>query len=241
MESKKLTNAMAVAVDLAKGFREMPRINGSEESFAEAILQMCLGLAEEYFLKGEHDLAEDMLRNAEQISSEARKEFQLGIIESTKMDLKNNKFPDAKAKFEALLTLDKNNVGYLVCLGESLLGMGQKGQAKQVIEKALSSQENAEDLHIYERMGIIAFNMLEHELALTAFDRAVSLFPMNQVLFYRIAVIHVGRGQFQSGLVNIQKALRLEPTYPEAKRLSQKIEKWLKTFEGWAKDKDITP
>jgi len=241
MKSEKFSNAMAVAVDLAKDFRETQRINGSEESFVEAILQMCLGLAEEYFLKGEHDLAEDMLRNAEQISSEARKEFQLGIIESTKMDLKNNKFPDAKAKFEALLTLDKNNVGYLVGLGESLLGMGQKGQAKQVIEKALSFQESAEDLHIYEHMGTIAFTMQEHELALTAFDRAVSLFPANPVLFYTIAVIHVGRGQFQDAVVNLKKALRLEPTYPEAKLLSQKVEEWMKTFEGWAKDKDIAP
>ena len=74
---------------------------------------------------------------------------------------------------------------------------------------------------------------------LSAFEQAVSLFPANPVLNYRIGVIHMGRGQFQDALVNLKKALRLRPVYPEAEKLCEKITGWVEKFEGLAKEKGI--
>ncbi len=239
MSTEKFENAMAVAIDLARDFREAPRPPGSGDAFAEAILEMCLDLAEEHFLSGKYELAEEMLRKAEQISPEARKEFQAGIVESAQANIGEEKFPEAKAQFEAVLHLDENNVEYLAGLGESLLGMGEKGQARQAFEEALSREERPDDLGVYERMGVIAFKSNEHELALAAFDRAVSLFPANPVLYYRMGVIHMGRGQFQDALAQIKKALRIRPVYPEAEKLSQKITEWVEKFEGLAREKEI--
>lgn len=239
MPTEKFESAMAVAIDLARDFREAPQSPGSGSAFAEAILEMCFALAEENFMHGKNELAKKMLRKAEQISPEAGKEFQAALVESARENIKEKKFHEAKAQYEAVLQLDENNVGYLAGLGESLLGMGEKGQARQVYEKAFSREERPDDLGVYERMGVATFKADEHDMALTAFGRAASLFPANPVLYYRMGVIHMGRGQFQDALAQIKKALRLRPVYPEAEKLSEKITGWVEKFEGLAKEKEF--
>lgn len=172
---------------------------------------------------------------AEKIDPQARAHFEVredAFVEQGRKCLTKKQYIRARSEFQAALTMNDQNVSALFGLGEALYGLNDLEEARRHFERILNSKTSAEDPHIYKQMGLIACRRTHYDIAHQALDRAMRMFPADAKVFYCKAVAYVAAGAFEDAVPYLNKALRIEPGFAEARALEHKVKKWVEAKKG---------
>ena len=221
---------MFQAIRFGKKLRLEGELKEAESAFLDGLVEVFCGLAEIYLSKSDQGKAERILEEAVHINSKAREIFGLReyyFIERGREYINKKRFLAARVEFEAALTLNEDNVHALVGLGETLHCMEDGEGARAAFKQAITLKRGAEDPQVYKRLGLLSSRNRDYEIAVEAFDRAISYFPSDPENYYNLAVVRMVRGEPQKTLALLRKSLSVNPGFFEARRLLQKIEKWM--------------
>lgn len=230
-----------VAVENGRKFRREGEFELAADAYRKAIAEVFCGLAEVYLSKGDKEGAEEVLKEAEVIDSEVKKNFkgrEGSFIEQGKIWLQKKQYIGAKAEFQAALTLNENNMVALLGLGESLYSLDELGEGKKIFERAMESKSATEDSQIFQQIGMTACRGKHFDLAHDALERAIKKFPSEGRVYYCKAVVLVAEGELEPSLSYLSKALELEPEFTEAKNLDQKVRGWMRRVNEPEKEPD---
>jgi Tfp pilus assembly protein PilF len=218
------------AVDFARKLRSDGDYELAQDAFRNALVEVFCGLAEVYLSKGDKKAADEILREAEKIDSKARKNFEIReehFIEQGKIWLKKKQYIGARAEFQAALTLNEINASGLLGLGEALYGLNELDEAKKVFERIMAAKGIPNDPVMFKQIGMTACRGKHFDLAHKALDRAAKIHPSDSKVFYCKAVAFVAAGDYESAMPYLEKSLRLEPGFAEARALDMKVKTWL--------------
>ncbi|MEE9274885.1 MAG: tetratricopeptide repeat protein, partial [bacterium] len=180
---------------------------------------------------GDQTAAEQALTEAEQIDPEARTLFrrrESAFVKRGNRDLKEKRFDRAKTEFEGAIVVNEKSVAGHIGLGESLQALGDQEGTNEAFERALEIDERPENLHVYNRIGIVARHQKNFEMASRALDRALSFDAEDPVLYFYKSTVHISQKQFKEALALLDKALELKPEFPEAQKARAAVAKYLK-------------
>jgi Tfp pilus assembly protein PilF/CheY-like chemotaxis protein len=223
------------AVNFARKLRSDGDYELAQDAFRTALVEVFCGLAEVYLSKGDKNAADEILREAEKIDPRARKNFEIReehFIEQGKIWLQKKQYIGARAEFQAALTLNEINASALLGLGEALYGLNELDEAKKVFERIMAAKGVPNDPVMFKQIGMTACRGKHFDLAHKALDRAAKIFPSDSKVFYCKAVAFVAAGDYESSMPYLDKSLRLEPGFAEARALDVKVKTWLTGMEG---------
>lgn len=217
---------------LAKGDLE-----AAEEAFEQALvkggagtLDAFCGLAQVHLDRGEPDSAERALKEAEKIDPARRKMFknrEPGYVKKGDEFFKKGQFEEARNSYACAVAVNPDSVAGNAGLGEVFKSMGEDEAAEKAFEEALKIEERPDDLHVYNRMGIVARKDKNYDVALRSFDRALSFNPDDPVLYYNKSMVFVAQSEFDKSLELLKKALELKPDFVQAEQTRQKVLQFL--------------
>ena len=228
--SKKSLAASETALALAVNLKEAGNFEHSEMAYVEAILNVLYGLAEVYLAGGKNEAFEEILREANLIDPQARDKFQKrtnDFLDRGNENLKRKKYRLAKFEFEAAAHLDENSVGAHVGLGEALLGLNEKKDALGSFRRVLEFKGEIENRHLYKRIGSVAFKLKEYDIAVRAYETALTFIRTDPELYYLQSLVYVAQWKFDEALASVNKALSLKTTFQEAQKAREKILAWV--------------
>lgn len=205
-------------------------LKGAESAFLDNLLESFLCAMEVYLSKGDRKSAEGLLTQSRNIFPGINELFsertEAFVIRGLKF-LEEEKFAQARAEFEAALTLNEENVETNVALGESFYGLGDKEAAGDAFRCAIASPGSARDPKVLMRLGLVACRYEYFDIALSAYDRLISTYQMDPKLFYNKALIHVRTKEFGKALPLLGRAIALDEKFVPAKALQEKVRGWM--------------
>jgi CheY-like chemotaxis protein len=80
-----------------------------------------------------------------------------------------------------------------------------------------SIQEKPDDVHLYNRLGIVLRRQNKHLEALRCYQTALDLAPANEKVYFNLGVLYFDLGNAENSLKAFQTALRLRPDFVEAR------------------------
>ncbi len=222
------------AVTFARKLRSDGDYELAQDAFRNALVEVFCGLAEVYLSKGDKDAANELLNEAEKIDPKARKNFEIRedhFIEQGRIWLQKKQYIGARAEFQAALTLNEINASALLGLGEALYGLNELDEAKKVFERIMAAKGIPDDPAMFKQIGMTACRGKHFGLAHKALDRAAKILPSDSKVFYCKAVAFVAAGNYEGAMPYLDKSLRIEPGFAEAKALDIKVKTWLTGME----------
>ncbi len=87
---------------------------------------------------------------------------------------------------------------------------GQKTQAQEYAEKAISLLENPSDDFEFYAKGVAYEELVNYDLALTNFGKAIEYDPQKVIAYIRRGRVYSKNGDFDRGLADFDKAFQLE-------------------------------
>jgi tetratricopeptide (TPR) repeat protein len=241
-ERGRVDNSMKDAkkvVEFARSLRAQGDYELAQEAFREGLVEVFCGLAEIYLSKGDKDAANEILEEAERIDDKAKQKFLIReeyFIEQGRICLAKRQYLGARAEFEAALTLNENNISALFGMGEALYGLNELDKAKEIFDRIINSKAMSDDPQMFRQMGLTACRGKHFDLAHRSLDRAVKKFPADSKLLYCKAVAFVAAKEFEGAVPCLNKALRMDPSFAEARALQHKV----KTFLNYDKSEKRT-
>jgi Tfp pilus assembly protein PilF len=222
---------MVQAADFARNIRLQGNFEAAETAFKNGLLELFCGLAEVYLSSGNASYANRVLAQAEKIDPTARTRFNIReetFIERGKEYLSKKWHDGAEVEFKAALTLNESSIPALMGLGESLQGMGKSEAASETYQRAIDAKVMVEDRVLFNTLGNLALRNKNFNLALQAFDKAISYFPQDAVNYYNKSLLFVLQRNWEKVTPLLKKALSIQPGMREASMMMQKVEKWKK-------------
>lgn len=231
-----------IAVEAGRKLRLEGDYELAEEAFRKALAEVFCGLAEVYLSKGDRNGAEEVLKEAEKIDSESRRNFQVrekSFVEQGKMWMQKKQFVGAKAEFQAALTLNESNVTALLGLGEAHYCLNELEKGEKSFMHAMEFNSPAVDSKIFRQMGMTACRSKHFALAHRALDRGMKKFPADAGVYYCKAVVLVAEGDMEDSLKYLRKSLELEPGFGEAAILRDKVKMWMEKGKRAQKEMEL--
>jgi len=148
----------------------------------------------------------------------------------------------AEFEYTKALKIDPESIRANFGIGTLYMEMGDTAKAKQVFKK-LSEVEaifEEENKHIFNEFGIELrkANMLEEAMA--NYQKAITISPQDEHLYFNIARIHYDTHEWDNALVWLKKALEINPHFRDAKSFQALIFKEMAekgiTTEGQARE-----
>ncbi|MBN2298388.1 MAG: hypothetical protein JXM72_07330 [Deltaproteobacteria bacterium] len=156
-------------------------------------------------------------------------------------------YNSAEWEYSTALKLDPESIRANFGIGTLYMEMGQPGKAKEVFRKlseidAIFEEDNK---HIFNEFGIELrkANMIEE--ALGNYMKALEISPNDEHLYFNIARVYYDRRDWTNALNWIEKAMRVNPHFRDAKQFDALIRKEMKEEEEDAvqaldpKDRDV--
>lgn len=232
--SKKSLVTTEKAIELANRLRDEGDFENAEALYVEAILNVFYGLSEMHLFKGDKNGCDHVLREASFIDLRAPEKFLKrteNFIEQGYINLKKKNYQLAKFNFEAAITMDNDVLMAQIGIGEALLGLGNKDETIKVFEQVLDFESDTKNGTVYKRLGTVAFRIKEYDIAVRAFEIALSCIQSDPEIFYHQSLVLVAQWKFEEALQSVTKALKLQPNFPEAKKARGKIMGWIEAAE----------
>ena len=222
---------MVQAADFARNIRLQGDFEAAETAFKNGILELFCGLAEVYLSGGNASYANRVLAQAEKIDPTALTRFKIReetFIARGKEYLSKKWHDGAQVEFKAAITLNESSVSALIGLGEALQGMGKSEASSETYQRAIEAKVMVEDRVLFSHLGALALRNKDFNIALRAFDKAISYFPQNAVNYYNKSLLYVLQKNWEKVTPLLKKALSIQPGMREASMMMQKVEKWKK-------------
>lgn len=232
--SKQSLAATEKAIELANSIRDSGDFEQAEGLYVDAILNVFYGLAEMYLFNEDKANSDNVLREASFIDIQAPEKFLDRAKNFTKhgfVNLKEKKYQLAKFDFEAAIAMNSDTIMERMGLGEALLGSGHKDEALKAFNQSLDFEALIENRNVYKRIGTIAFKIKEYDIAVRAFEIALSFIQSDPEIYYFQSLVYVGQWKFPEALQSVTSALKLQPDFSEAKKAREKIISWQKAAE----------
>ena len=185
---------MVQAVDFARKIRLQGDFEAARPHSKTASSNFFCGLAEVYLSSGNTSYANRVLAQAEKIDPTARTRFKIReetFIERGKKYLSKKWHDGAEVEFKAALTLNESSVSALIGLGEALQGIGKSEAASETYQRAIEAKVIVEDRVLFNTLGNLALRNKDFNIALKAFDKAISYFPQDAVNYYNKSLLNV--------------------------------------------------
>ena len=107
-------------------------------------------------------------------------------------------------------------------VAQSLMAIGAYHEAEKALAKALDADPS--NIHLYNDLGMAYRQQKKYREAMDNYTRALKLAPNDENLLYNLARACSEAGDDQKAVVYIQRALRLNPDFAEAKELLLKLQ-----------------
>jgi len=98
---------------------------------------------------------------------------------------------------------------------ETFLQAGLSAEAEKLFAHSL--QEDPENIHLYNRLGIALRQQQKHQEALECYHKALKVDPENEKIYYNIGILYFDLGDKKKSLDAFRQALKLRPNFPEAR------------------------
>ena len=135
----------------------------------------------------------------------------------------------AELAFKTALNMDAENVRGNFGLGITYLDQGKNDEAAQLLRKivSLSGSFKPENKHLFNEFGIRLRKSGMYDQALSYYASAYKVAPKDENLCYNIARTLVEKGEYAVARKYLEKALVLQPGFPEAGSLLKVVLKEL--------------
>ncbi|MDY6852510.1 MAG: tetratricopeptide repeat protein [Thermodesulfobacteriota bacterium] len=140
---------------------------------------------------------------------------------------KRKEFFSAEFEYSKALALDEDNVRANFGQGKVFLAQGETDKAKEVFEKLthIEAVYEEKNKHVFNELGIELRRQGLYDQAIAYYIKALSLAENDENLFFNAARAHFEKGGMKSARYYLEKALSLNPSLEEARRLLESIEK----------------
>ncbi|MCB2185826.1 MAG: tetratricopeptide repeat protein [Deltaproteobacteria bacterium] len=136
--------------------------------------------------------------------------------------IKSGRSDDAKALFGRILSeATKQYADIVERVGDALLELEAYDEAEKAYQKALDS--NPDSLHTYNQLGIAFRKQGKTEEAIANYLRALAISPQDENLHYNLARAYSEGKHLDQARNTLEKALKINPHFREAKELLQAI------------------
>ncbi len=229
--SARLEESLSRTVGAFKELRGAGVFLRAEAAFVDVLLELIFSAVELYLSRGNQKRAEQILDNAKSLFIDVHEKFKERRIlfeQRGSEFLAGEKSREAKVEFDALVTLDDQNVEGWIKLGESCLGMEDAEGAKRSFGRAVTCEKNPDNPKVLNRLGMLACRIRYYDIALAAYDRLLSVFQLDPKLFYNKSLVFVSQREFDKAVVLLNRALLLDSDFSEAEVLLNKVKIWMK-------------
>ncbi|MBI4662895.1 MAG: protein kinase [Verrucomicrobia bacterium] len=137
----------------------------------------------------------------------------------------NDDWVGAVRKYKEAIAADPKYVRAFSNLGFALNSLGKYDDAIQILTEATALTKEKPVLHrIYDYRGFSKSNLKDYEGAIEDFTKAIGLADHNPRVYHHRAESKALAGKYDEAYSDVLQALRLDPGYPPAIRLKQKLE-----------------
>jgi tetratricopeptide (TPR) repeat protein len=121
------------------------------------------------------------------------------------------KWPDAQKEFELAVQLDLHNTTALAQLADFLTARNESAQALAHVQQYVAANPNDANGHVI--LGALNFQLKNHDISQSEFERAIQIDPNNIQAYLRLGKVFEEQGQSQLAIARYQKALDLQPKF----------------------------
>ena len=134
--------------------------------------------------------------------------------------LAKQEYHSAEFEFNNALKLNESNVRANFGLGKTYLAMGETEKAKETFQKlaAIDAVLNVDNRHIFNEFGIQLRKMGMFDEALGHYERALSLSPEDENLWFNKGRCYFEAGKTKEALNALKKALEINKNFTDAKQ-----------------------
>ncbi len=138
-------------------------------------------------------------------------------------------FNSAEWEYSKALKIDQENLRANFGIGTLYMEMGEPGKAKEVFKKltqidAIFEEENK---HLFNEFGIELRKANMHDEALSNYMKALEISPNDENLYFNIARLYYDATDYSQALDWINRALKINAHFREAKNFAQLLEQLL--------------
>lgn len=140
---------------------------------------------------------------------------------------KRKEFFSAEFEYSKALALDEDNVRANFGQGKVYLAQGEPDKAKEVFEKLthIDAVYEEKNKHIFNELGIELRRQGLYDQAIAYYTKALSFTENDENLLFNAARAHFEKGGMKSARYYVEKALTINPSLEEARRLLENITK----------------
>lgn len=132
---------------------------------------------------------------------------------------------EAILKYEEAIKVDPSYSRAYANLGFAYNVLGDYGKAIEVLSQGIARTDDPVLLHrMYDSRGFAKSNLKDYQGAIEDFNEALAINQTNPRVFYHIAESHALMGSIDKAHEAVLRALYLDPGYPRAVRLRQRLE-----------------
>lgn len=136
-------------------------------------------------------------------------------------------FHSAEWEYSSALKLDPESIRANFGIGTLYMEMGQTGKAKEVFKKlseidAIFEEENK---HIFNEFGIELRKASMADEAMANYMKALEISPNDEHLYFNIARLYYDARDWEKALIWIEKSLKINPYFRDAKQFDALIRK----------------
>ncbi|MBW1709764.1 MAG: tetratricopeptide repeat protein [Deltaproteobacteria bacterium] len=147
------------------------------------------------------------------------------IIDKAQEHYEKKEYLSAEYEFNRALDLDEENLRANFGVGKVYLSMGEPEKAVGVFEKVSQVEAVFEkkNKHVFNELGIELRKLGLHRQAVSFYKKALSFVKDDEHLYFNIGRAYYMDGDINSAGKYVKKALKLNPSLPEAKQLFTQI------------------
>ena len=139
----------------------------------------------------------------------------------------NKNFDFSEQEFSAALTHNENSLEANHGLSKVYIETGNYEKANEILTKigTLDNLYNAENKHIFNEFAINLRKQKLYDNAINNYNKALAIDPNDEILYYNLARAYFEKQNFENVRKTLEKALKINPNFTEAKKFLNFINK----------------
>ncbi len=156
---------------------------------------------------------------------EALEQLKARELNVGKKQLQEKKYDLADKTFKRLINTFKEDADLRVIISNMYLDEGLLEEAIKYLEDAYKNDPSA--VHVLNRMGIVFRRAKKYDLAEKVFKEAIAKSPDDEYLYFNLGRVYIDEKRWQDAIEVAKKALKINPSFKEAKKMLKYAEKAL--------------
>ena len=161
------------------------------------------------------------------VSEEEGKELAKKHAENGKRLEEQNEMKQAELEYGNALKFDEKSARANYGIAKVYLETGKTDKGKNALKNLtkLETVFEKENKHLFNEIGIDLRKQKLYQEALDYYNKAISIDPEDEALYYNLARLHKDSNELQEAINVIKKSLKIKPSFKEAKEFHD----WLQT------------